>query len=150
MKPRIPLPRRSGPQDRNIGDHSDESQALELMRRPGDAVPVAGSAEVEVPVPAVRVLDALAALEGPALTGSAGRQSLERGETVRLVRMNGRTLGISSVEAWELEPRGAVTRVRVDARLDGRVARALRSPLQGVVDHTVDVDVHRICDRAAA
>jgi len=150
MKTRIQVPRRSGREVRKIAERSDDDLALELMSRPGEAVAVAGTAEVDVPVSAVRVLDALAELQGSSLHESHGRRSLERGETLRLVRSNGSSFGIRSVEAWVLEPRGMVTHVRVDARLDGRVARMLRSPLQGVVDHTVDVDVHRVCDRAVA
>ena len=60
--------------------------------------------------------------------------TIQRAEPPRLIAWTGRTLGISAIHFYRLEPRDGRTFVRTEESYDGLVARLLRGSLQKTLD----------------
>jgi hypothetical protein len=63
--------------------------------------------------------------------------TIGRVEPPRLIAWSGKTLGISAIHYWWLEPRDGKTFVRTEESYEGLVARLFRGRLQKTLDQAL-------------
>jgi len=85
--------------------------------------------------------------EGPVAPGSEFRwkagpgtivSTLEEVDPPRLVRWRGRTMSISAIHEWRLEPTGGGTRVETEESFGGLLARLFRGSLEKTLDRSLE------------
>jgi uncharacterized membrane protein len=140
-----------------------KESTLGVQAKPGDPAvkenaPVVSSAQGEVDAPIDDVWRILTAIEGwptwnrdvksvsidgPVVEGATFRwkagpstisSTVTRVDRPRLIAWTGKTLGISAIHVWRLEPRGGRTLVHTEESYEGLVARVLRRSLQKTLD----------------
>lgn len=68
--------------------------------------------------------------------------TLERVEEPRLIAWTGRTLGITAIHFWHLQPRDGTTLVRTEESYEGLVATLLRRYLKKTLDTALAEGLH--------
>jgi hypothetical protein len=130
--------------------------------------PVVGMSEIEIAASPEEVWNVLTAferwpswnrdvksmaVEGPVNPGTVFRwkagpgtitSTIQRVEPPRLIAWTGKTLGISAIHVWHLEPRDGATQVRTEESYEGLVARLLRGSLQKTLDRALADGLHAL------
>ncbi len=75
---------------------------------------------------------------------TAIRSTIERFEPPRRIAWTSRTLGVTVVNDWLVQPRQDYTVVWEDESMDGLVARLLRRPLQKSLDRWLRNGLHHL------
>jgi hypothetical protein len=124
--------------------------------------PVRSRREIEIAAPPEVVWDVLTgfgqwpqwnpdvksmSFEGPVAPGSEFRwkagpgtivSTLEEVDPPRLVRWRGRTMSISAIHEWRLEPKGGGTRVETEESFSGLLARVFSRSLEKTLDRSLE------------
>ena len=154
-----------------ILDHDPTGARVALIGI-NEQAPVVGRSELELAAPPETVWDVLTAIErwpswnpdvksmsmqGPVAEGSVFRwkagpgtitSTIQRVEPPRSIAWTGRTLGISAIHVYRLEPADGKTLVRTEESYEGLVARLLRGSLQKTLDRALADGLRYLKDEA--
>lgn len=70
--------------------------------------------------------------------------TLQRMERPRLIGWTGKTFGIDAIHVFRLEPRDSTTLVRTEESYEGLIARALRGPLQRMLQRSLEAGLRHL------